>query len=352
MRLTDIAIRALKLPEKGVVYYTDDTLIGFGVRVSEGGTKSFVLTHGPRRTKETLGRVGILTLQEARGEARRRLAEYTLGKTRPLSKAWNAALEEFLEEAEAKNRPSTVKSYRRHLKIHFKFGTTKLEALTPHDFQRALDKLKDRPAERHHAFVCVRIFVRWAYRKHYLDRNPLDRMQAPPASKPRERTLTDSELRKVWHACPDDPFGRIVKLLIICGQRTGETCHILPSMISGDLITLPGDLTKNGRKHTFPFPRMAKPYLSHLSYNGFGKAKARLDQASGVDGWTLHDLRRTFRTKWASLGISRDVAERYINHISGVQTGVAATYDRYTYLPEMREAVGKWEKHLQGIIGS
>ena len=352
MRLTDIAIRALKLPEKGVVYYTDDTLTGFGVRVSEGGTKSFVLTHGPRRTKETLGRVGILSLQEARGEARRRLAEYTLGKTRPLSKAWSVALEEFLEEVEAKNRDSTLKSYRRHLETHFKFGTTKLEALTPHDFQRALDKLKDRPAERHHAFVYVRIFVRWAYRKHYLDRNPLDRMQTPRASKPRERTLTDEELRKVWDACPDDPFGRIVKLLIICGQRTGETSRILPPMISGDLIRLPGELTKNGREHTFPCPKMAKPYLRHLSYNGFSKGKARLDKASSVYGWTLHDLRRTFRTKWASLGISRDVAERYINHVSGVQAGITTTYDRHTYLPEMREAVAKWEKHLQGILKS
>lgn len=350
MRLTDISIRALKLPEKGVSYYTDDLLTGFGVRVSEGGTKSYVLTHGPRRTKETLGRVGIIALTDARQEAKRRLAEYTLGKTRPLSRSWNSALEEFLEEVSAKNRASTLKSYRRHLKTHFKFGITKLEALTPHDFQRPLDKLKNRPVERHHAFVYVRIFIRWAYRKHYLDKNPLDRMQTPHGSKSRERTLTDNELHRVWHACPDDPFGRIVKLLILCGQRTGETSHILPAMISGDLITLPGSLTKNGREHTFPFPKMAKPFLRHLSYNGFSKAKARLDKLSGVTDWTLHDLRRTFRTKLASLGISREVAERYINHISGVQAGVTGTYDRYNYLPEMREAVAKWEKYLESVL--
>jgi len=50
MRLTDITIKALKAPPKGVIYYTDDTLTGFGVRVSEGGTKSFILMHGMRRT--------------------------------------------------------------------------------------------------------------------------------------------------------------------------------------------------------------------------------------------------------------------------------------------------------------
>lgn len=78
LRLTDINIKALKPPAKGVAVYSDDTLIGFGVRVSQAGTKSFVLTHGPRRERETLGRVGVLSLQGARAEAKRRLAEYTL----------------------------------------------------------------------------------------------------------------------------------------------------------------------------------------------------------------------------------------------------------------------------------
>jgi hypothetical protein len=80
MRLTDMSVKALKAPEKGVIYYTDEALAGFGVRVSEGGTKSFVLTHGPRRQRETIGRFGVVSLQDARAEAKRRLAEYTLGK--------------------------------------------------------------------------------------------------------------------------------------------------------------------------------------------------------------------------------------------------------------------------------
>jgi hypothetical protein len=69
MRLTDLTIKALKSPPSGVIYYTDDLLTGFGVRVSEGGTKSFVLTHGKLRKRETIGRVGILGLGEARGDA-------------------------------------------------------------------------------------------------------------------------------------------------------------------------------------------------------------------------------------------------------------------------------------------
>lgn len=81
MRLTDLGIRALKPPENGYVLYTDDALPGFAVRVSMGGTKSFVLTHpNHRRKRQTIGRVGIIKLAEAREAAKIILAESTLGK--------------------------------------------------------------------------------------------------------------------------------------------------------------------------------------------------------------------------------------------------------------------------------
>ena len=83
MKLTDISIRALKAPEIGYQIYNDDTVTGFGVRITASGVKSYVLTHGVRRQRDTIGRVGIITLQDARAEAKRRLAEYTLGKPAP-----------------------------------------------------------------------------------------------------------------------------------------------------------------------------------------------------------------------------------------------------------------------------
>src|ERR1043166_3336358 len=102
MRLTDISIRSLKAPAAGAVVDRDDTMSGFGVRVSEGGTKSFVLTHGPRRIRETIGRVGIVTLMEARSEAKRRLDQYTLGKEKTRAVTWGGAIAEYLED---RNRP-------------------------------------------------------------------------------------------------------------------------------------------------------------------------------------------------------------------------------------------------------
>ena len=153
VKLTDLGIRALQAPEKGAQIYYDETLPGFGVRVSEGGTKSFVLTHGARRHRETIGRVGVITLSDARGEAKRRLAEYTLGKALPRSISWRTALSEYLAEIRAKRKPRTHQDYARLLNKHFPFGDQRLTEITQHELQNDLDKLSDRPAEHQHAFV-------------------------------------------------------------------------------------------------------------------------------------------------------------------------------------------------------
>jgi mRNA-degrading endonuclease toxin of MazEF toxin-antitoxin module len=79
-RLTDVAVKSLKPPPEGQVTYWDETLPSFGVRVSQGGTKSFVLVYGEARTRQTLGRYPIISLADARTEAKRILAELTTGK--------------------------------------------------------------------------------------------------------------------------------------------------------------------------------------------------------------------------------------------------------------------------------
>ena len=80
MRLTEISVKALKPPRRGQVTYTDDVLPGFGVRVSQGGVKSFVLVYGRSRRRVTLGRFPVIGLQQARARAKELLAERTLGK--------------------------------------------------------------------------------------------------------------------------------------------------------------------------------------------------------------------------------------------------------------------------------
>lgn len=365
MRLTDLSIRALKAPEKGVIVYSDDTLTGFGVRVSQAGTKSYVLTHGVRRHRETIGRVGIISLSAARTAAKEMLAEYTLGKHRPQPKSWTTALDEFLKEKEVK-RKNTHTAYKRHL-VYFPFGETKLDDITPHELQKDLDRIK-KIGERTKTFVVLRVFINWCHQKSYVDRNPMERMKPPSQYKPRERVLTPEELKQVWRACGDDTFGKIVKLLMLTGQRRDEISKLQRDMIGECTIILPPTLTKNGREHTFPIGPFSASVLkstkrtsqdtsptrslfparggSGKSFNGWSKSKAALDKRCGVTDWTLHDLRRSLRTYWAEMGVSDEVAETYINHISGARGGLKKVYNHARYWEPMKHAVEQWERFL------
>jgi integrase len=361
MRLTDISIRSLSAPEKGAVIFADDMLPGFGVRVSHAGTKSFVLTHGPRRTRETIGRVGVIKLAEAREEAKFRLAQYTLGKDKPKTITWNAAKEEYLGERKPELRARTHRDYTYFLNRAFRYGTTKLTDITSRDLADSLAKLKHVPVSQRYAFSTIRAFMRWAHRMHYLDRNPMERMQSPHPYVARERVLTDAELARLWNASGDDTFGRIVKVLILTGQRRGEIARLKGSMIGKDSVTLPAELCKNGRSHTFPVGILARTLLDsdvesdeyffkgrgkETPFDGWSKCKPKLEERAEVSGWTLHDLRRTFASGLAALGVSIPVIERLLNHVSGSFGGIVGVYQRYDYMVEMRDAIQKWERFL------
>ena len=56
-------------------------------------------------------------------------------------------------------------------------------------------------------------------------------------------------------------------------------------------------------------------------FNGFGASKESLDK-SGVDNFTHHDLRRTFATSMARLGLRLEVTEKLLNHVSGSMGGI------------------------------
>lgn len=73
----------------------------------------------------------------------------------------------------------------------------------------------------------------------------------------------------------------------------------------------------------------------HTPINSFGRAPGRKKQPSNKVGkfehFTVHDLRRTFRSLAASLGIAGNVAKRCLNH---KLKGVEGIYDRHDYFEE------------------
>ena len=347
---SDLYIKNLPAPQKGQKCYWDPKLPSFGVRVSQGGSKTFVLNR--RKTLITIGRYGIVSLADARKEARTLLAEFTLGKVRPQSITYEKAVKLFIEDKKKGVRGSTADQYVWFLG-RLKFG--QVGDITQQEFERQLKRIKS-PSTYNHVIVAAKIFFRWAMKRHYVDRNP------------RWIATEDADAEFPRH------YRAIVKLLILCGQRRGEVAALRTSFVEGDLATLPAELCKNGREHAFPLPTLAQKILREIHiidatrsdvlffpargkpdkpFNGWSKAMKELRKILGTDfrHFTLHDIRRTFRSGLAMLGVRPDIAERLVNHISA-QSDMELVYDLYEYLPEMREAIKKWEDYIRMVISA
>lgn len=347
MKITDLTIRSLQLPTEGQVTYFDDALKSFGVRVSKGGAKSFILLLGAERRRHTIGRYPVISLSDARTEARRLLAEKTLGAHHTPFLAYADAKASYLAHCQRKNRASTYKGYKSRLD-RLDWGRKNVADITPRDILAKLNALDDLPMEKRYTFVVARTFFNWCVEQHKLASSPMERMKTPPSKGSRERTLSADELKTIWHVCPDDPFGTTVKLLMLTGQRRGEIQHIV---LDGDIATIAGAYVKNKRTHAFPVGAMVQELLQKpRAFGGWGKSKARLDTFSGVTGWTLHDLRRTYATILAELGTAPHIIEAILNHKSGIISGVAQTYNRFRYTDEMRGAAHNFERHFASIV--
>lgn len=85
------------------------------------------------------------------------------------------------------------------------------------------------------------------------------------------------------------------------------------------------------------------------AYSGYSKGKRSLDASADLHDWTLHDLRRTAATGMARAGVPPHVVERILNHVTGTFGGVAGVYNRFQYLPEMRQALELWERHIERL---
>ncbi len=378
MRLTDIQVRNLKAPEKGAHVYYDDALKGFGVRVSQAGTKAFVLATGKNRDRVTIGRYPNVSLHDARKEAQRLIGERASGTIKPpkARMIFSDALTLFVAEKSQKNRARTIDENKRILTKYFpKLQTKALSDITTDDITTTLDKLSETPGTSLHAFWSMRLFMRWCVKRRYIQHNPIEGLDAPAPTNRRDRVLSDDELRAVWKAADEMsyPFGCVVKLLIITGARRSEigTLSIGWLDFEKQTCTIPSEYSKNRKSHQFPIGTTAicilkfaiasahqneGTYLfpaqgrTNSCFSGWSKAKIQIDKLAKIEPWTLHDLRRTLATNWQRLGIRYEVIESYLNHISGTKSGVAGTYQRHRYEAEMREAVTAYENWFTATI--
>ncbi|AGI68613.1 DNA integration/recombination/inversion protein [Octadecabacter antarcticus 307] len=368
--LTEITLKSLPPPVSGQTTYWDKTTSGFGVRVSQGGSKSFVIVHGVNRQRETLGRHPTITLKQARDQAKKLLAQITLGVQQSRTISYKDARDLFLEACEAKNKRNTVDYYRKRLDTHFRFGRKRLDEITRTDIQSRIRKIKTSTSEQNHAFVVIRTLMNWALAEQHVDQSPIASLKPPVKPQARDHVLTDYELIQVFKASQEQPypFGPIVSLLVLTGMRRNEVASMKWDWIdrSEQTIIIPADVTKNKRVHSLPYADLVEavletipeigPYLfpsrskTGTIFNGWGKSKERFDASlEDIMPYTLHDLRRTFATTHAKIGTPIHVTEKLLNHVSGTISGVAAVYNRHSYMDQMRTAVTGYDIYLKNL---
>lgn len=159
------------------------------------------------------------------------------------------------------------------------------------------------------------------------------------------------------------PYGAMIRLLILTAQRRSEiACARWSWILDGqDALEVPSAYYKTNRTHVVPLSKPAFDILAGLPrwnggdcllstrggtipINGFSKYKTEIDELCGVEGWTVHDLRRSGATHMARLGVPQEHIERVLGHAI---EGVAGTYNRYSYLDEKRAALERWGRYWQ-----
>ena len=82
--------------------------------------------------------------------------------------------------------------------------------------------------------------------------------------------------------------------------------------------------------------------------SGFSKLKVELDRLSGVEGWVLHDLRRSASSQLQELGVDHMVIEGILNHAI---VGAASHYMHATLDGGKSEALQRWATEVRRIVG-
>ena len=147
--------------------------------------------------------------------------------------------------------------------------------------------------------------------------------------------LSDDELRWLWRACEkiDWPFGPLVKLLLLTGQRRDEVATLQWSELDLGKRTwiLPREKAKNNRAHEVQLSDAVIEVLESLprtgalvfsstgstAVSGFSRAKRRLDAAmfatksqdlgterEPIPQWVLHDLAPHYGHRHGAPGLS------------------------------------------------
>jgi integrase len=392
----EAAIKAAKTSGKGREI-GDALLPCFYLNVQASGHASFVLRyrHGGRSRKWTIGAWPKMELTQARQLAREAGGDIARGiDVAAQKKVWRRSkapsgstsqaqtistlVHDFLAEHVKKNcRSSTGRSYERWLSIVLdRWGDR-----DPADIERAdVIALVEEVAERapilaNRTAAVIQKLFNWAIAKNRLAVNVATKVEKSK-EKPRQRVLTDGELRLLLKAIDKLPDRErdYSRLLLLTLARRGEVGGMRRSELDLDnkrIWTIPAERTKNGREHALPLANEAIAILEARPkdgdlvfmnatktgrYGSFSQLKDKIDrlieEANGgapIAEWNLHDLRRTGASAMPDLDVDLHVVERLMNHRSGSFGGIVSVYQTNKFLKPMRVAAQAWATHLAAL---
>jgi integrase len=379
-RLTDLAIRNLKASTKRQEI-PDQQQRGLYVVVQPTGSKVFAVRYRYNGRPRKLTLQPGIGLAEARKEAAEALYQVQRGtdpaeakiRTQEEKRAAEAdTLEAIAAEFFKREGPKlrTTKKWESTLRrlVLPKFGKRPIASLRRKEITRLLDQIEDDNglAQADATLAIVRRIANWHAARDDDFLSPFVRgmTRRKPKEHARKRILNDAELRAVWKAAEatPGPFGHFVHFLLLTACRRNEAAHLPWSeIIDGDWL-LPAARAKTKEDTPRPLSAAALAVLSKVPriadspfafssdgrrLGGMDRRKVELDKASGVSGWTLHDLRRTASSLMARAQVPERHAEKCLGHAI---PGVKGIYNRYPYRDEMLIAYEKLATLIASIV--
>jgi integrase len=381
--LTAVAIERLK-PRPYRYEVGDPGARGLRVVVHQSGHKSFILRYrfAGRPQKLTIGST-LIGLAAARAEAAKAIYEITQGRDPAAAKraikeeqkravlavedTFYSVAERFLALEGSKLRSGDMLRKTLERLVFKPLGDRPIGDIKRSEIVRLLDQIeRDRgPVAAQSALAVVRRIMSWHAARSDDFRSPVVRGMARVNIKARSRTrvLTDDEIGKVWRAAEDaGPFGRAVQLLLITGARRTEVTHMRWSELSGSDWLLPPERNKTKNPLLRPLSAAALEVIAKTPrtsdtnvfcadgvhpFSGYTRPKEKLDAASGVTGWRLHDLRRTARSLMSRAAVRAEDAEACLGH---ALPGIQATYNKHDFYLEKKRAYEALAQLVQQIV--
>ena len=384
MRLIEKTVKGLKAPLKGNVVAWDSEVPGFGLRLTAGGAKSFILNYRNRdgtQRRLTIGRFPSLSATAARQQARELKAKVELGGD-PLAAqgehrralTFRGLVDLFAERhlANMKQGQETERYLRRYAIPSF--GKLKAAGVKRQEIIHLVEKkATTAPVAANRLLSSIRRMYNWGIRRGLIESNPCALTQPPTVEKSRDRVLSDDEIREFWMNVDSasrmsDGVRTALRLLLVLGQRPSEICGMEWTELDAKRgwWEIPGERTKSERVHRIPITALAAELIGKqpktnawvfssslksrpLQVHALSHALRHNREHFGLQRFTPHDLRRTCASHLAAVGVERFLIGRVLNHADREITGI---YDRYSYDKEKRRALEKWERKLRSIIGT